>query len=268
MPSRPAVRVVIPDLDRARLLEAAIRSALAQTVAELEVVVVDEGRRDSVRALARRLDARRVRVLRPRRPGGPAAARNLGWRAARAPLVAFLDSDDLWRPEKLARQLPHLAAGKRVIFTDFDLIDARGRVLERRCLARRRLRRYGLLEPLPELRRAGSPRTSTVLVRRADLSSCGGFDESFRRLGEDSELWLRLLRRLGAGAFQLVPESLAAYRWHGGGQSVFAALMRAGRGFERAGPRDRERLVDYAVLALKRRPSARLYGRPPKIRVH
>jgi glycosyltransferase involved in cell wall biosynthesis len=101
----PRVTVVIPSAGRPRLVVRAVESALAQTLAEVEVLVVLDGPdRMSAQALELVADPR-LRVLQRPHRGGPGAARNTGARAASAPWVAFLDDDDLWSPGKLAIQL-------------------------------------------------------------------------------------------------------------------------------------------------------------------
>ena len=254
----PAVSVVIPTRDRASYLRQCLESVQRQSFQDFEVIVVDDGSRDATRDVIRsfaRARPARWRCLTHRAARGPAACRNRGLELSRGPFVAFLDSDDLWHPEKLSRQLPAFGRPARlIVYTDFDLIDAKGRVVETRCIARRRLRRYGLQEPLPELRRIGSPRTSTVIARREALLAAGGFDTRFDRIGDDSDLWRRLLRRHGRGSFHFMRQSLARYRWHGEQESGISAFFRRSRreGFERAarglGPRDRERLLDLTLL--------------------
>ncbi|MFG0252008.1 MAG: glycosyltransferase family 2 protein [Phycisphaerales bacterium JB038] len=106
MPETPLVSVVIPVYNRADLIRRAVESALSQGVAELEVIVVDDGSSDAtaevVRDLAR--EDPRVRLLQQEN-GGSGAARHTGLHAARGEFVAFLDSDDYWLPEYLRTQL-------------------------------------------------------------------------------------------------------------------------------------------------------------------
>jgi glycosyltransferase involved in cell wall biosynthesis len=106
----PRVSVIIPTFQRAHLVPRAVRSALAQTLREIEVlVVVDGGDPATLRALEEIRDPR-LRTLVPPRRLGNADARNLGVERARGHWIAFLDDDDLWMPEKLERQL-HAAEG-------------------------------------------------------------------------------------------------------------------------------------------------------------
>ena len=101
------VSVVIPVFNSATLLGDALRSVFAQTFRDFEVIVVDDGSEDR-ETLDQTLAAwsGRVRVLRQSN-GGPARARNTGIAHATGDLVAFLDADDEWRPEKLAKQVAY-----------------------------------------------------------------------------------------------------------------------------------------------------------------
>jgi glycosyltransferase involved in cell wall biosynthesis len=99
----PRVSIVIPTYNRAWTLAEAIDSVLGQTFASFEIIVVDDGSTDGTARLLQRYGSA-VRVLRQINQG-VSAARNAGIRSARGELIALLDSDDLWRPEKLARQV-------------------------------------------------------------------------------------------------------------------------------------------------------------------
>ena len=116
---------------RATLAEAA-EFVLAQSRSDLELLLIDDGSTDGSRDLAETYAARdrRVRVLGDGVNRGPAAARNAGIRAARGRWIAFLDADDLWRPQKLEVQIGYMErAGAPFTFTALDRIDAEGRRL-------------------------------------------------------------------------------------------------------------------------------------------
>src|SRR4051794_11750386 len=100
----PRVSVVIRTYNRARYLGEAIESVLGQTLHDLELIVVDDGSTDDTPALLDRY-AGRLRPILCGRTANPSLLANTGIRAARGDLVAFLDSDDVWLPDKLERQV-------------------------------------------------------------------------------------------------------------------------------------------------------------------
>lgn len=107
------VSVIIPARNRANLIERAVRSVLAQTYQDFEIVIVDDGSTDdtpqSIAALAK--EDRRIRFLRHEANRGAQAARNSGIRAALGNWIAFLDSDDQWLPDSLALRLERAKDG-------------------------------------------------------------------------------------------------------------------------------------------------------------
>ncbi|MFI7604615.1 glycosyltransferase family 2 protein [Micromonospora sp. NPDC049366] len=110
MSSTLEVSVVIPTFDRPELVTRAVRSALAQTVTDIEVIVVVDGPDGATRAALAAIGDPRVRPLELPTKGGAPNARNQGVQAARAPWTALLDDDDEWLPEKLAVQLARARA--------------------------------------------------------------------------------------------------------------------------------------------------------------
>jgi glycosyltransferase involved in cell wall biosynthesis len=251
----PAITVVIPTHDRRERLKDCLDSVAGQTFDDFEVVVVDDASTDGTRALFAGYARSRPgwRLHRHRRRLGAAAARNTGLRLARAPLIAFLDSDDLWHPRKLETQLRFLRSrGATAVYCDFDLVHA-GRVVERGCIRSQKLWWYWR-DPLDRFTGLRSPRTSTVLASRRALLSVGGFDRNFRYLCDDSDLWYRLCEKYGAGSFLFQKKSLASYRLHDG--QLIGANAGLARSFPRTkrGPRtarERETLLDIACLEFK-----------------
>jgi glycosyltransferase involved in cell wall biosynthesis len=189
MPQTPEVTIVIPTLDRLRLLSRhALPSALEQEDVELEVIVVDDGSSDGTRDFVLGLGDERVRVLRHDSPRGKAAARNTGIAEARGAWLALLDDDDLWSPRKLRVQLDAVGTAHWA-YTGTLVVDESLRVTDALPLADP--------ETLAEELRHGNVvngGSSTVLVRTDLLRQVGGFDESLW-LGQDWDLWLRLARR-------------------------------------------------------------------------
>ncbi len=200
----PAVTVIIPTYNYGRFLAGAVESALRQTFTDLEVLVIDDGSTDNTPAVIEtfrhdpRFHYERTAHV------GAAAAKNIGIRQARAALIAFLDADDLWLPEKLARQVPLFAAdpGPGVVYSRRLLMDEQGRDLAYEQPA---LHRGDVLEAIF---RTNFVCFSSAVVRREVLETVDGFDEMLR-LAADFDLWLRAAARY---RFDYVGEPLVKYR--------------------------------------------------------
>ena len=205
--ARPVtVSVVIPTHDRGRVVVEAIESALAQTHPPLEVIVVDDGSTDDTAERVGRLRDARVRYLR-RSHAGVSAARNAGIAAATGDLVAFLDSDDLWKPDKVEAEITALARYPSAggVFSDLEKVDGatfvpsfmrRTRVFSR--LLAERAYRDGLLLSARALSlcllQEVPIKTPALTVRRSALERVGGFNEAWTS-SEDWEFLLRFARR-------------------------------------------------------------------------
>jgi glycosyltransferase involved in cell wall biosynthesis len=200
----PAVSVVIATHNYGRYLGGALDSALAQTVRDFEIVVVDDGSTDDTPDAVRPyLRDPRVSYHRTERQGQP-RAKNLGIRLSRAPLVAFLDADDVWLPAKLERQLPLFAADPDVgvVYSRRLLIDEQGWELE---YVQPALHRGWVL---PRIFRSNFVCFSSSIVRRRVFEDVGGFDEAIG-LAIDYDLWLRVALRY---KFDYVDAPLVKYR--------------------------------------------------------
>lgn len=187
----PSVSVIVPTYNRAALLEEAIASVLAQTFTDWELIVVDDGSTDATAAMLAKLDESRLRVVRVDHTGSPARVRNAGLAVARGKYVAFLDDDDLWRPEKLAVQVPLLERGRfRWSYTGFVSADVRGTRYQ--PISVDRIHSGYIIKLLLDLRAAVA--LPTVVAERALLAEVGGFDAAMR-CREDYALWLTLCQR-------------------------------------------------------------------------
>lgn len=196
----PEVSVVIPTYQRKELLRAAVDSVLAQTFQAIELIVVDDcstdGSAEYLEALGRR--ERRVRpLLLDRHIGLPGAVRNRGIEEATGALVAFLDSDDRWLPEKLSLQVPlHRKDGFRLTHTRERWL-RKGREVSQKGQTHRR--RGDIFEDALVKCTIGP---STAMVDRGLLEEVGGFDEELE-VAEDYELWLRITARERVGYLDL-----------------------------------------------------------------
>jgi GT2 family glycosyltransferase len=198
----PTLSVVIPAYEVADTVGEAVESALAQTVAPFEVIVVDDGSTDGTEE-ALRPYSERITLL-SKDNGGPASARNLGVAHARGELVSFLDADDVYEPARI-EALGRLAASRPdldVLMTDAGL-EVEGQVVGRFCAE--------TPFAVDDQRLAILDRCFVVCpcVRRSRLLEAGGFDEALR-LGEDWDCWLRLI--MGGTRVGLVDAPLYRYR--------------------------------------------------------
>ena len=187
----PRVSVVIPTYNCAHYVGQAIESALAQTYADRDVIVVDDGSRDDTAEVVKAYGSR-VTYVRQENRGLP-AARNHAIRMSGSELIALLDADDWWEPTKLEEQVALLDGDHEValVYTDVRVIYDDGAVVPS-FLASRPLAGDGyVFEALIE---SGFILPSTVLLRRWCVEEVGLFDETMRS-HEDIELWLRLCHR-------------------------------------------------------------------------
>ena len=204
----PRVSVVIPTYNRGEFLTGAIESVLAQNYRDFELIVVDDGSTDDT---ARQIQPYLDRLTYLRQPnGGVARARNIGIRHARGEFICFLDSDDLWTPGKLARQIEfadtHSTYG--LIATEIAAFDARGNHAHRAKANMYRIRNGFVLE---DLLFSNWIQTSTVMIRRECLDQVGLFDEDVGQFGEDWLLWMRIAAEF---PIYFLPEPLVRYRIH------------------------------------------------------
>jgi len=223
----PRISVVMPCYNRGQYLEEALDSALSQEgdFELLEVIVVDDHSDDpaTIDLLSTIGSRGGVRVLSNPGRRGPAAARNVGIRAARGDWVAFLDSDDLWLPGSLASriQIVNSEPTCRWIAADYskwsggERREPAGRVCShpvsgsvlRQAYRNGRIR---LERPAEHCIRTSIPWTGTVIVDRRLLLEVGAFEETLIK-SEDGHLWIRLAARTD---LWFVPEVLALYRQH------------------------------------------------------
>lgn len=220
--STAEISVVIPTYNRGAYLGDAVRSVLEQSYPKVEIIVADDGSTDNTAEVLDQFGGSVHYVLLPHQ-GQPAATRNAGLREAHGEFVAFLDSDDLFMPEKFRLQLAAFEA-----HPEAGLIYSNGHFFRD---ANTQPTGY-LLDGLPtpsgnvfaELLRGNFLSTPTVLIRRACLERVGFYDErpDFFAV-EDYDLWLRI-----AAEFSIiyVPGDVAAVRRHGKSISHDIAALR------------------------------------------
>jgi glycosyltransferase involved in cell wall biosynthesis len=225
----PEVSVVVPTFNRPQYLRAAIDSVFAQTFTDWELIVADDGSDGETAAYLTALASRpKVKVLQLAHTGNPGAVRNAACRAAQGEYIAFLDSDDVWLPEKLALQIASLRSHpeRGWSHTAFAVIDESGEPL--------RASRWWpaadgwILESLIEMETVIA--TSSLIVRRGLLEQVGGFDHQ-QRMCEDYDLFLRIA---GLTEMDGIRETLLLKRRHAENYTDDAiALEDRGRALEK-----------------------------------
>ncbi|HEY2446894.1 MAG TPA: glycosyltransferase family A protein [Rhizomicrobium sp.] len=212
MDNNPLVTVVIPTWNRERLVEQAVASVVAQSHANWELFVVDDGSTDDTVGRLERLALPNVRILRSAHLGHIGRLRNLGAATGRGEFIAFLDSDDLWRQRKLEIQLGAVrSAAADWSYTEYELLGENG--LEIPLHSGRAPAISGnIVRALLQQETGVCP--CTLLVRRSLFDAIGGFCEDPRMAyRDDAEFALRLARASEAIA---LPERLTLVREHDG----------------------------------------------------
>ena len=233
LPATPLVSVVIPAYNHVRYIGECVDSVLSQDHPAIEVIVVDDGSTDGT---LERLQEYGERITLLRQQGGrQARARNMAIGVASGDLVAFLDSDDRYRPGRIraAVQAFRDDAAAALVWSDYRRIDAEGRVLE---VCRWQPRDGSFSRELI----AGNPIcNATATVRRGVLDEIGGFDERVPRVC-DGAAWYQIAAR--GHRFVHLPLPLLDYRAHGANDSLRFALM----------TRDRDTALIDALQAYQR----------------
>ena len=213
----PEITAIIPTHNRRNLLPLTLRSVLSQRGVDLEVIVVDDGSTEDVAAVVAAFRDQRIRLIRHDRPTGVSIARNHGAEVARADWLAFCDDDDLWAPQKLARQLSAAAAaGRTWSYAGSVHINSEQRATS------------GAPPPTPErlVERLPSANSmpggsSNAIVKKEMFIRAGQWDPALVNLA-DWDLWIRLAQ-LGTPA--CVDEPLVGYRIHPGNASLNIPLI-------------------------------------------
>lgn len=211
------VSVIIPCYNAERYIAATLRSVLAQDIASIEVIVIDDGSRDGSAAVVR-TEFPHVRLV-EQANAGVAAARNHGISLARGEWVAFVDADDIWLPGKLKAQFDAMAAidGCRMSYTAWQVWPCQdpepsAAYLEQLSAQADDPARWSGASGwiYPQLLLDCVVWTSTVLAKRSLFTEIGTFDQGLR-VGEDYDLWLRASR---VTPIHRVARPYALYRTH------------------------------------------------------
>jgi glycosyltransferase involved in cell wall biosynthesis len=227
-----SVSIILPTYNRLEFLRPAVESVFAQTFKDWELLIADDGSGAETQAyLASLHDPPRTRVLGLPHSGRPSVVRNAALREARGEFIAFLDSDDLWLPNKLQVQIAslHGHTARQWSYTKFSLVDASGGPIARAGARSWPTPTGWILEQL--LKGDTVIALPTVVVSRQLLEEQGAFDENLV-MCEDDEMWFRLAAH---SEIDGVDEPLTLVRRHGqhSGSDVIAWQDRR-RVFEKA----------------------------------
>lgn len=204
MPDEPLVSVVTPTFNRADFIEEAVNSVLAQTYANYELLIVDDGSTDDTRKLLEpALADPRIQYFHQENQG-QSIARNHALSKARGELVCFLDSDNYWPTEKLRAQVELFKQKPEydVIYGDVVIVDEKGQEVTRQNMKRYsgNIAKYMVRDNCVSM--------NTAMVRRRCFDELGGMSNT-RRVADDYELWLKFS---AIYRFLYIPEFLAYYR--------------------------------------------------------
>ena len=206
----PLVSVIIPTYNRADLVAQAVQSVLNQTYSNIETIVVDDGSTDNTREVLRKYQDRISYVYQER--SERSKARNEGFRHSRGNYIAFLDSDDIWLPTKIEKQVQVLNEKPDVglVYVDVQFIDTHGNPCDG-DISWDEPTRQVLYEDLMT-HNIVTGTTSSAMIRRTCLENIGLFDESMNTC-EDLDLYRRIARYYD---FHKINLPLVKFRIHAG----------------------------------------------------
>jgi len=209
----PTVSVIMPAYNGERFIREALDSVLAQTFKDFEIIVVNDGSTDGTLAILKEYKRKHPKKFRyfSQKNAGISAARNCAIGTACSDLIAFIDHDDLWSPDKLARQVPLFKGDVGLVYSNANIIDSRGKIAKLE-VSYSRFCRGNIFH---KLLRGNFIPMSSVIVSKVALDDVSWFNPEYK-MSEEYDLWLRIARKYSA---DYVPAALASYRLHGGNMS-------------------------------------------------
>lgn len=181
------VSIVTPVYNAERFIEKTINSVQAQTYKQFEMILVDDCSPDDSAAVIKKLAALddRIKYVKLEENAGAAVARNTGLEHAKGQYIAFIDSDDVWKPEKLAKQIAFMKKNDYAFsYTNFEMVEEDGTVINASVPLPEKLNYSGLLKNT-------AIACSTVIIDRKVI---GDFRMPLVRKGQDTATWLKILR--------------------------------------------------------------------------
>ena len=207
--SPPHISVVLPAYNAEKYLDQAVRSILAQTFTDFELIIVDDGSIDNTLVIAHNLANDladpRIRVIANKENRGIPKTRNIGWKAATGEFIAHQDADDYSHPTRLEKQITYLRKNPKVgvLGTNRQTLNRQGKIRDHK--------------PMPEqavfddLLHRNLIINGSAMVRRSVLEQADGYDEWFPTC-EDYDLWLRIAD--GIAWIRNLPDALYVHREH------------------------------------------------------
>lgn len=206
----PLISIVMPSFNHSSFIKTAVLSVIEQTYLNWELIIIDNFSTDETMQILEQFTDKRIKILQINNEGSIAKSRNLGIVSASAEWIAFLDSDDCWRPEKLDKVAGFLNLEHDLIYHHLSLINEPSSTSDHLHIQSRKLK-SPILKDL--ILKGNTIATSSVLVRKELLLDVGGMNESPDVIGvEDYNTWLRISCK--SEKFTLVPMILGSYRVH------------------------------------------------------
>ncbi len=214
MEQRPIVSVVIPTYNRANELARALASLQAQTFSNWEALVIDNCSVDNTDDIVHRFTDPRIKLLKINNNGVIAVSRNIGIHEAAGEFIAFLDSDDWWKPEKLWLSIEALSAGADIVYHDLWSVTKNSQRLYLKKITTRTLKSPVFHDLLSN---GNCINNSSVVVKKKILIAIAGMSEDLDLVAaEDYDCWLRIAKV--TNNFTRLTNSLGYY-WAGGGNT-------------------------------------------------
>lgn len=204
------VSVIIPTYNRARYIREAVDSVLAQTYNNTEIIVVDDGSTDNTKEILNHYGSK-IRYI-YQKNSGPSASRNKGIKQSNGEVIAFLDSDDIWLPEKLELQVKLIQQSQNIglVSGGIYMADASGKIISDPIIKRNYENRRSFIRELM-VHNIVTGGGSTALIKKKCFDELGLFNEDLW-IGEDWNMWLRIAKQYEV---KFVEKPLVKYRIHG-----------------------------------------------------
>jgi glycosyltransferase involved in cell wall biosynthesis len=212
---KPFVSIIIPTYQNCNRLKIALNSVLSQTYNDYEVLIMDDGSTDGTREMVSSFKDPRIFYYWYKNSGGPAKPRNRGIKLSRGNWIAFLDSDDSWKSNKLKMCIENISEHVDLIYHNLEIVCSRHKIFQRKTARTRKLKKPILIDLLIN---GNLICNSSVVVRKNLLDKVGGINESKNLVAaEDYNTWLRIANL--TNQFVYLPHTLGYYLKHSGSLS-------------------------------------------------